>query len=86
MSVENKIWYLKRYIKIDINSAPDSERKLLSFLSANNAPKCFVKTGNAWRKVTKEGSILYVSRTLYLLSYKEWLEIALNDNFIANTP
>ena len=29
-------------------------------------------------------SIKYVTRSLYLLSLKEWLEISLNDNFIAN--
>ena len=72
-----------RITTVNPNDPPKDERQLLGFLAYNNAAKCFVKTGNAWRKITKEGSMLYVSRTLYLLSLKEWLDIALDDNFIA---
>ena len=79
-----KIWWRDRYIKINPDKSPADERQLISFLRYNNAPVCFIKTGNAWRKITKQGSMLYVSRTLYLLTFKEWLKIALDDNFTAN--
>lgn len=76
-----RIWWRDRFITVDPDKPPVDERQLISFLRYNNAPACFVKTGNAWRKVTKECHILYVSRTLYLLSLKEWLRIALDDKF-----
>ena len=79
-----KIWWRDKYINVNPEQPPKDERQLISFLRYNDAPACFVKTGNAWRKVTKEGSLLYVSRTLYLMSLKEWLQVALDDNFIAN--
>ena len=79
-----EIVWRDKIVTVDPNKPPQDERQLLGFLAYNNAPKCFVKTGNAWRKITREGSMLYVSRTLYLLSLKEWLEIALNDNFTGN--
>lgn len=85
MLFTTKIWWRDKYINVDPNNPPKDERQLISFLRYNDAPACFVKTGNSWRKVTKQGSLLNVSRTLYLLPLKEWLEIALNDNFIANT-
>lgn len=80
-----RIYHRNRFINVDPEKPPTDERQLLSFLSYNDAPRCFVKSDNYWRKVTKTGGLLLVSRTLYLLSLKEWLEIALNDNFIANT-
>lgn len=82
--IKKRIWWRDKFITIDPKKAPADERQLISFLRYNNAPACFVKTGNAWRKVTKEGSLLYVSRTLYLLSFKDWLKIALDDCFIEN--
>lgn len=84
MKMETKIWWRDKLITVDPDKAPADERQLISFLRYNNAPACFVKTGNAWRKITKEQTLLYVSRTLYLLSLKEWLRIALDDHFIAN--
>lgn len=71
-----RIWWRDRHINVNPDKPPLDERQLISFLRYNNAPACFVKTGNAWRKVTREGSLEFVSRTLYLLSLKKWLEIA----------
>lgn len=79
--LNTRIWWRDKFINVDIDKAPSDERQLISFLRYNNAPACFVKTGNAWRKVTKEGQLVEVSRTLYLLSFKEWLKIALDDSF-----
>ena len=84
MEMQTRIWWRDKYINVNPTRPPKDERQLISFLRYNNAPACFVKTGNAWRKVTKQGSLLYVSRTLYLLSLEEWLETALNDRFTAN--
>lgn len=80
--METKIWWRDKFINVNPDKAPADERQLISFLRYNNAPACFVKTGNAWRKVTKDGQLIEVSRTLYLLSFKEWLRIALDDCFI----
>lgn len=79
-----RIWWRDKFINIDPSKPPKDERQLISFLRYNNAPACFVKTGNSWRKVTKTGGLLNVCRALYLMSFEEWLEVALNDNFIAN--
>lgn len=79
--LNTRIWWRNKFINVNTNKAPTDERQLISFLRYNNAPACFVKTGNAWRKVTKEGQLIEVSRTLYLLSFKEWLKIALDDSF-----
>ena len=79
-----QIWWRNNIINVNPDKAPADERQLISFLRYNNAPACFVKTGNAWRKVTKDGQLVEVSRTLYLLSFKDWLRIALDDCFIEN--
>ena len=81
MKMETKIWWRDRLITVDPDKAPADERQLISFLRYNNAPACFVKTGNAWYKMTKEGVLQYTSRTLYLLALKDWLKIAKNDKF-----
>ena len=83
-NVHTRIWWRDHFINVNPDKAPADERQLISFLRYNNAPACFVKTGNAWRKITKEGSILYVTRALYLLSFKDWLRIANDDCFIEN--
>ena len=79
-----KIWWRDHFINVNPDKAPVDERQLISFLRYNNAPACFVKTGNAWRKVTKDGALLNVTRALYLMSFKEWLKIAMDDCFIEN--
>ena len=70
--------------KINLTKAPISTRELDGFLWANNAAKCFMKGQGGWYKLTREGTLLYVCRTLYLLSFQEWYDIAVDDNFIAN--
>lgn len=77
--IETKIWYKNSYININVAKSPTSEAQLISFLRSNNAPVCFVKTGKSWRKVNKDGTLEFVSRTLYLLSFREWLKIALKN-------
>jgi hypothetical protein len=81
MKIVAEIPWRGRLVKINPDKSPVDERQLIGFLRWNNAPACFVKTDNAWRKITKEGDLLYVSRTLYLLTLKEWLNIALDDKF-----
>jgi hypothetical protein len=76
-----QIWCRNSFINVNTDKAPTDEKQLISFLIYNNAPVCFVKTGNAWRKVTRDGCLVKVSRTLYLLSFKDWLRIALDDSF-----
>lgn len=46
--------------------------------------KCFIKLQGGWYKVTRDGKALFVARTLQDFALKEWLEIAQNDEFIAN--
>lgn len=70
--------------KVHIDRPPKETRELDGFLWVNGAAKCFMKGQGGWYKVTRDGRLLFVSRTLYLLSLKEWLEIALDDDFIAN--
>jgi hypothetical protein len=79
-----RIWWRDKYINVKPENPPKDERQLISFLRYNNAAVCFVKTGNAWRKITKDGRLLKVARALYLLSLEEWLDIAKNDKFIEN--
>lgn len=83
-NVHTRIWWRDHFINVNPNKAPADERQLISFLRYNNAPACFVRTGNAWRKITKEGTLIYVTRALYLLSFKDWLRIANDDCFIEN--
>lgn len=86
MKLVTRIFVGKRYITVNPDRAPVSSRELRSFLIYNGAPTCFFKDGGAWYKITEDCKALYVSRTLYLLSFKQWLDIALNDNFIATMP
>ena len=86
MKLITKIFVGKAYVNVDPERAPKSSRELRSFLAYNNAPTCFFKDAGAWYKITKDCKALYVSRTLYLLSFEQWLNIALNENFIATMP
>ena len=63
---------------------PKDTRELRSFLLFNNAADCFVRAQGGWYKICKDGSLKYVTRAMYQLSLKEFLEIAKNDHFIAN--
>ena len=79
-----KIWWRDRYINVKPDTPPRDTRQLDSFLYYNDAAKCFMKGEGGWYKISRQGSVLFVVRALYLLSLKEWLEIAQDDNFIAN--
>lgn len=70
--------------KINPELPPKDVRELDSFTYTNAGCKPFVKGQCGWYKVSRQGSLLFVSRTLYLLSLREWLEIAVNDLFIGN--
>ena len=84
MKIITKTPWRGKLVNIDINKPPRDTRQLRGFLLWNNARDCFAKMQGGWYRLSKDGQILFVCRTLYLLSLKEWLEIALNDNFIAN--
>jgi len=62
---------------------PLNSKELNSFCYHNDAPVCFFKSDGGWYKVI-DNNAMYVIRTLYLLTLREWLEIALNDNFVCN--
>lgn len=79
-----KIWWRDGWCNVKPDKSPIDTRQLDSFLIYNHAAKCFMKGQGGWYKITKENSLLYVCRALYLLSFKDWLEIAKNDYFIAN--
>lgn len=78
------IWRGSFNHKVNPDKPPKDTRELDSFLFFNDAAKCFLKGQGGWYKLTRDNKLLYVCRTLYLLSLKEWLEIAKNENFIAN--
>lgn len=82
--ITTKIWVRNRYRNVNPEKAPKETRELDSFLYYNDAAKCFMKGQGGWYKFTREGSLLFVARALYLLSLKEWLRIAKDDSFIAN--
>ena len=52
-----------------------------SFLSYNEAPKCFLKTNGWWFKLRSDGVMQKVTRALYLLPLSEWLSIAKDDRY-----
>lgn len=80
-----KVPYRGKLINVKPDNPPKDTRQLRGFLLWNNARDCFMKGQGGWYRIGIDGQILFVSRTLYLLSLKEWLSIALNDDFIANT-
>ena len=82
--VETKIMVRGSYRTIKPSEPPRESRELDSFLYSNNAPKCFLKGQGGWYKITRESTLLFVSRTLYLLPLIDWLSIAKDDYFIAN--
>jgi len=84
MEIVTRIFYNDRFQEVDPDSAPSTARQLRSFLLYNNAPAHFVRDVGGWYKVTRNCEMLYVNRVLYTMSYKEWLEVALNDKFTAN--
>lgn len=84
MTLRNTIWYKGRKRTVDFDKPPKDSRELNSFIYWNGGARCFVKQSGGWYKITKDNNFLYVERALYLLSLKEWLEVALNNNFTAN--
>lgn len=79
-----KVWIrgITRYL--DPNQPPKEVRELDMFTYQTVGIKCFAKFQGGWYKVDREGKIHFVTRALYLLTLKEWAEIAVNDEFIAN--
>ena len=84
MLIETKIPWRGRYVTIKPDRPPKDTRQLRGFLLWNGARDCFMKGEGGWYRIGLDGDILFVVRALYLLSLKEWLEIATNDNFINN--
>ena len=83
-TIITRIFYRDRFRNIKLDKSPKDTRELISFLSYNNAPLCFVKGVGGWYKISKNNSFLFVCRTLYLMSFQEWLKVAKDDNFTAN--
>ena len=84
MNITTKIPWRGKLVKVNPDNPPKDTRQLRGFLLWNNVADCFMKGEGGWYKICKDGSVKFVSRTLYLTSLKEFLEIANNDNFIAN--
>ena len=82
--METTIPWRGKLVTVNEKKPPKDTRQLRGFLLWNKARDCFMKGEGGWYRIGIDGQILFVSRTLYLLSLEEWLEIALNDNFIAN--
>lgn len=82
--IETEIPWRGKIKNVKIEKPPADTRQLRGFLLWNKARDCFMKGEGGWYKLGTDGSIKFVSKTLYLLSLKEWLEIALNDDFIEN--
>ena len=82
--LNNTIWWRGRATIINPKKPPADTRQLDGYLFWNAAPKCFVKGQGGWYKMVEGPKLLYVVRTLYLLSLEEWLEIALDDDFAPN--
>lgn len=80
--METKIWYRNGYTNVKVHLPPKDMRHLRAFLISNGSADCFVKAQGGYYKCGKDGVQRFVVRVLYLLSLKEWLEIALNDNYI----
>lgn len=84
LRIVTRIPWRGNLVNVNYNRPPHDTRQLRGFLLWNNARDCFMRGEGGWYRLGKDGSINFVCRTLYLLSLKEWLEIALNDKFIAN--
>lgn len=83
--IETEIPWRGRKVKVNPSLAPKDTRQLRGFLLWNGARDCFMRGEGGWYRLGTDGSIKFVTRTLYLMSLKEFLEIALDDNFIPNT-
>lgn len=79
-----RIWWRDKWCNAKPERPPHDTRQLRSFLLYNNTADCFMKGEGGWYKITKEGTILFVIRALYLMSLEEFYLVAVNDNFIAN--
>lgn len=84
MNIVTKVPHRGKMINVKPERPPTDTRQLRGFLLWNHARDCFMRGEGGWYRLGTDGSINFVARALYLLSLKEWLEIALNDNFIAN--
>jgi hypothetical protein len=79
-----RIFYRNNFRTIRPNKVPRDTKELNAMLLYNKAPLNLVKSADGWYRVARDQSFHFVARTLYLLTFKEWLEVALNDNFVAN--
>jgi hypothetical protein len=79
--METVVPYRGKMVKVNPDNPPKDTRNLRGFLLWNDASDCFVRAEGGWYKVTKENGLKFVAKTLSHLSLKEFLEIALNDNF-----
>lgn len=84
--MRTNIWVNARRMNVKPENPPRSSRELNSFLFYNDAPCCFMRSGRGWYKITRDNKFLFVERALYKLSFEEWLNIALNEDFTANIP
>lgn len=79
-----KIFVRDKFRTVKPEHYPKEIRELDSFLVYNKSDKNIIKAQGGYYRVSRQGGLAFIVRALYLLSFKEWLEISLNDNFIAN--
>jgi hypothetical protein len=73
------IYYRNNYINVNVDKPPKDLRQLRAFLLANNTRDCFLKSQGGYYKLELDNKLYFISRVLYLLTLKDWLEIAKND-------
>lgn len=82
--MKSKIVYNGKFLNVNPLRSPKDSQQLDNFLRTNNGNRCFVRMHGNWFKVTREGKFIRVAKTLGHLTFQEWLEISIDDNFKAN--
>ena len=82
-----KVLHNDKYRTFKLSSSPRCSKELNSVLRYFNAPLCFARLESRWYKLSKNRQdktvTLYVAKALYLLTFQEWVDIALNESYTA---
>lgn len=73
--MNTNIWINGRFTDIDPKQAVKTTRNITSFCVSNNLRDCLFKSQGGWYKLERDGIMVFVTRTLYLISFEDLYSI-----------
>ena len=73
--IDYKIWKQGRFTVVKPYSPVETTRNVTAFCYANSLRDCLFKSQGGWYKLQTDGKLVFVERTLYLITFEQLYNI-----------